>query len=77
MSTPGLDQNTFDPGAEITANCIYPREQCLSISVEGGVLTGAEVSLNYKIRLDKAIKYFGDPDYINYQMLGAQTTQFS
>jgi hypothetical protein len=72
MSMPGLDQKNFGPGAEVTANCIHPSEQCLTISVEDGILTGVEVALNYKIRLDEAIEYLGDPDYINYQMLGAE-----
>jgi hypothetical protein len=72
MSMPGLDLKNFGPGAEITANCIQPSEQCLTISVEDGILTGVEIALNYKIGLDEAIKYLGDPDYINYQMLGAE-----
>ncbi len=72
MSMPDLDQKNFGLGAEITANCIRPGERCLTISVESGVLTGVEVALNYKIRLDEGIKYLGDPDYIFYQWLGAE-----
>jgi hypothetical protein len=68
----GLDPNVYGPGAEITADCIIPRKQCLTTRAVDGVLTGVEVILNYEMSLDEAINYLGDPDYINYQMMGAE-----
>jgi len=72
MSMSGLVPSVYGPGAEITANCIIPHKQCLTTRVVDGVLTGVEIILNYKISLDEANNYLGDPDYINYQMMGAE-----
>jgi hypothetical protein len=72
MSMPGLDARTYAPGAEITAGCIVPREQCLTIDVVEDRLTGIEIILNYEMRLDQSINYLGDPDFINYQMISVE-----
>jgi hypothetical protein len=72
MSMPGLNPRIYGPGAEITADCIVPREQCLTIDIVEDRLTGIEIIINYEMRVDQSINYLGDPDYINYQMMGAE-----
>ena len=72
MSMPGLDPRIYGPGVEITADCIVPPKQCLTIDVVDDTLTNIEIKLNYAIDLTEAIHYLGNPDYINYQMNGAE-----
>jgi len=71
-SRPTINYETFAPGAEITASCVQPKQQCLSLTVADDILTNIVVILNYEMRVDEAIGYLGDPDYIGYQDLGAE-----
>lgn len=67
-----LDPTVNGPGAKIIASYVCPRKQCLTVSVVDDIVTGIEIVLNYEIHLKEAINYLGDPDFIRYQMLGAE-----
>lgn len=69
---PTLNYEAFAPGAEIAARCTQPKQQCLTLTVANDILTNITVILNYEMRVDEAIRYLGDPDYIGYQDLGAE-----
>src|SRR5688572_571907 len=71
-SRPTIDYSAFAPGVEITADCVHPSKQCLSLTVVDDILTGVVVVLNYEIRPDEATEYLGSPDFIGYQNLGAE-----
>ncbi len=71
-SLPNLNLNGFAPGVEIIADCAYPETPCLKMKVVDDILTEITLLLNYDIRVDEAINYLGDPDYIGYQNLGAE-----
>lgn len=72
MSMSTFDLSNYAPGAEITARCISNQESCLTLDVVDDILTDIEVVLNYEIKLDEAIGYLGSPDYIGYQLMGAE-----
>lgn len=72
MSMSALDPNIEAEGVEITASCIQPHKPCLTLRVVDNLLTEIELILNYEIMLDEAIRYLGNPDYIGYQMKGAE-----
>ncbi len=71
-SRPTLNYETFAPGVEIDASCIQPSQQCLQLTVAADILTSIVVKLNYEIKVDEAIRYLGNPDYIGYLDLGAE-----
>lgn len=72
LSMSSLDPNVSAQGVEITANCIYPKKQCLTIRVVADIMTEIVVVMNYKLRLDEAIKYLGTPDYIGFERAGGE-----
>jgi hypothetical protein len=61
---PGLDPEIWSQGMKITASCTYPNTPCLTINVVNNILTEIDIVLNYKITVEEAIKYLGNPDYI-------------
>jgi hypothetical protein len=71
-SLPSLEPSIWTQGVEITANCISPKKQCLTIRVVDDVLTEIVVVMNYKINLSEAIKYLGNPDYIGFERAGGE-----
>jgi len=71
-SMPNMDGSHSSEGVLITASYIHTETQCFSLRVVDDILTEIELMPNYEIRVDEAIEYLGDPDYIGYGMLGAE-----
>ncbi len=69
MTFQTLSKN-YNYAAQIVANCINPKEQCLALRTVDYTLTEIEMVLNYEITVEGAIGYLGDPDYIGYRNLG-------
>jgi hypothetical protein len=66
------DLRTFGEGEIILANCVNTEEQCLTIQVVKNILTEVSVVLNYQIKVDEAIKYLGNPNYIGFDRAGGE-----
>lgn len=64
MNMPTLDWQKYAPGVEITANCINSKGKCLEIYISENTLTEINITLNYAIRADEAVAYFGTPSYV-------------
>jgi hypothetical protein len=72
LSMPSLEPSIWTQGDEITASCIFPKKKCLTIRVVDNTLTEVVAVMNYNIRLDEAIKYLGNPDYVGYDRAGGE-----
>lgn len=72
QSLPSLDPSIWGKGVEITANCINAEKQCVTIRVVENALTEVVTVMNYNIRVDEAIGYLGDPDYIGFDRAGGE-----
>ena len=72
MSMSGIDFSTYAPGVEIIATCVSTNKPCLTLDVVDETLTEIEVVFNYEIRLNEAIGYLGNPDYVGYRNLGGE-----
>ena len=72
QSLPSLDPSIWGQGVEVTASCINAPKQCLTIRVVDNILTEVVTVMNYNIRLDEAIKYLGEPDYIGFDRAGGE-----
>lgn len=72
QSLPSLDPSIWGKGVEITANCITAEKQCVTIRVVENALTDVVTVMNYNIRVEEAIKYLGNPDYIGFDRAGGE-----
>jgi hypothetical protein len=70
---PNFDYSKYDKGSIVTGRCIHSDQQCISLTVFGDILTEIQVMLNYKIRISEVIGDLGNPDYVGYQLMGAET----
>jgi hypothetical protein len=68
----GPDPDVAYPGVEITAGCLRPAQQCLTMEVADNVLTQIDILLNYQIPVDEIVADLGPPTYVGSQLLGAE-----
>ena len=71
-SMPNYDFTASAPGVNIVASCVHSNEECLDLRVVDDVLTKIVVELNYEIKVDEAIGYLGNPNYIGYDNIGSE-----
>jgi len=66
------DPRVFGEGVEVRANCINTGNQCVTVQVVNNILTEISTLLNYQIKVDKAIKYLGNPNYVGFDRAGGE-----
>jgi hypothetical protein len=69
----GPDPSVAYPGIEIIADCVRPPQPCLTMDVADHILTQIDILLNYPILIGDVIADLGPPDYVGYQLMGAET----
>lgn len=71
-SMPSLDPKVWTNGVRLTASCLHPKKQCLTLMIADNVLTDIEIKLNYEISVEETIEFLGTPSYLGYVNLGAE-----
>ncbi len=71
-SMPDYYIKLYGPGVEIVTNCINSEKECLELTTANDILQKIIVRLNYEIRVEEAIGYLGNPDYIGYDNIGSE-----
>lgn len=66
------DPRMFGEGVEVRANCINTGNQCVTVQVVKEILAEISIVLNYQIKVDEAIKYLGNPDYVGFDRAGGE-----
>ena len=69
----GLTIDAAPPGTLVYADCVRPPQPCLKLTAAGDILARIDITLNYQISAGEAIADLGAPDYVGYQVMGAET----